>query len=275
MPTKLGQNFLRDGSVLEKIIKASDLKEEDLVIEIGPGEGVLTEKLASRASKVIAIELDESLAELLRSKLRNKKNLKIINGDILEINIPELLKNNQASSYKIVANIPYYITSPIIKLFLEQAIQPKEMILMVQKEVAERIVALPREIPAENRNAKRISWGKPGQMSILAVAVQYYAAAEILFAVPRESFFPVPEVDSALIKIIPKNKFDREKDKQFFRVVRAGFSARRKTLINNLSNGLHLDKKEISEKIKKSGLSPNSRAQELSIATWKKLAELF
>lgn len=257
MPTKLGQNFLRDGSVLEKIIEASGLKEGDFVIEIGPGEGVLTEKLASYVKKVIAIELDGKLSQSLAEKFKNNKKIEIINGDILKINLPEILKLNLSENYKVIANIPYYITSPIIRLFLEQIRQPQKMILMVQKEVAERIAA------------------QPGKMSILAVAVQYYSSAEVLFAVSRKSFLPAPEVDSAVIKIILKNKFNKEKDKKFFRIVRSGFSAKRKTLLNNLSNGLQIDKKEVLKKLKTAGLSPAARAQELDIKDWERLTFLL
>jgi 16S rRNA (adenine1518-N6/adenine1519-N6)-dimethyltransferase len=160
--------------------------------------------------------------------------------------------------YKLVANIPYYITSPIIQLFLETKYPPLEMILMVQKEVAERIVA------------------KPGQMSILAASVQFYARAELLFYVDKTAFWPVPEVDSAVIRISPiMDRGTQEDRKKFFRVVRAGFSAKRKTLVNNLASSFHLDKIAVEEKIKKAGLSPAVRAQELSVEDWKKLSSSF
>ncbi|PJA87188.1 MAG: ribosomal RNA small subunit methyltransferase A [Candidatus Moranbacteria bacterium CG_4_9_14_3_um_filter_42_9] len=262
MPTKLGQNFLRDEKVLKKIIAAADLKADDFVIEIGPGEGVLTEELAKRAGKVIAIEVDEVLSKLLRNKFSNKKNVEIINEDILKINFSELATSYklQAIGYKIVANLPYYITSPIIRLFLEADCPPREMILMVQKEVAERIVA------------------GLGKMSILAVSVQYYAHPEMLFTVSKNAFFPVPEVDSAIIRvthIVNRVSQNKEDVKDFFRVVRAGFSAKRKMLVNNLSSSFHLDKKEVEEKIKKIPLSGKVRAQELSVEEWKKLTKLF
>jgi len=259
MPTKLGQNFLRNTTVLEKIIKTSDLKDDDFVIEIGPGEGVLTEELSKYANKVIAIELDDNLIPLLEKKFADKKNVEIIHDDILKINLSELIAGYklQTTNYKLIANIPYYITSPIIRLFLEQTIQPKEIILLIQKEVAERIAA------------------KAGQMSILAVSVQYYGSAEIMFEVDKNSFFPVPKVDSAVIKIIPQKKFNKETDKKFFRIVKAGFSAKRKTLLNNLASSLQLDKNAVSAKIETAGISPTVRAQELSIENWKKLVKLF
>ena len=255
----LGQNFLRDELVLQEIITAAELNSEDFVIEIGPGEGVLTEQLAKYAKKVIAIELDERLIPILNEKFKGRVNVEIIHADILGINLPELFNNYklQTTNYKLIANIPYYITSPIIRLFLEQITQPKEIILMVQKEVAQRIVA-----PA-------------GQMSLLSVAIQYYAKVKILFEVSKQAFFPVPKVDSAVIKITPIRKFNKIIDKKFFRIAKAGFSAKRKTLPNNLGNSLQLDKKDVCEKLKTLSLSENVRAQELTVADWEKLTELI
>ena len=277
----LGQNFLRDKSVLEKIIQAAALKADDFVIEVGPGEGALTEELVKHANKVICIEKDDILAGNLARNfqfslgnfesisndpiLNFKNKAAVIAGDILKVNLPELIEKNDFQNYKVIANIPYYITSPIIQLFLETKYSPTEMILMVQKEVAERICAA------------------PGQMSILAVAVQYYAQAELLFYVDKNSFWPVPEVDSAVIRItshsIPSPPAPLpstgEGGKKFFRVVRAGFSARRKILANNLASGFQLEKSATEEILKKSGLEPNVRAQELSIDQWRKLSEKF
>lgn len=278
----LGQNFLRDGEVLRKIIKAADLSEADNVIEIGPGEGALSAELIKRVGRLIMIEKDDKLAEDIAGKFQisNYKNqtlstgrqvntkLKnvgikdrsfVINSDVLDINLPEIFEINDFKDYKIVANIPYYITSPIIRLFLETKYRPKEMILMVQREVAERICA------------------KPGQMSILSVSVQYYATPEILFYVGRRSFFPVPEVDSAIIRITPNAKSEKHKEetRQFFRVVKAGFLAKRKLLVNNLASSLHLEKEVVSRILLKAGLKPTQRAQELSVEDWGKIARLF
>ncbi len=263
----LGQNFLKDESVLQRIVESANLSNDNLVIEIGPGQGVLTEKLAAVCKKVIAIELDDRLIDLLRNKLRNFENTEIIHGDILKINLPQLiedhifLKASEAKSYKLVANIPYYITAPIIKLFLETKYPPSEMILMVQKEVAERICA------------------SAGEMSILAVAVQYYAQPEYLFTVPREAFDPAPKVESAVIKIVISNQQSviskKEESKKFFRIVRAGFSAKRKTLANNLASSLQLDKKTVEEKLAEKGFSKSVRAQELGVEDWKKLVAVF
>ena len=261
----LGQNFLKDESVLERIVQDAKISQEDVVLEIGPGKGALTEKLAKICKKVVAIELDDRLIELLHTKFVGDK-VEIIYGDILKINLPELIENrislkaNEAKNYKLVANIPYYITAPIIRLLLETKYPPQEMILMVQKEVAERIVA------------------KSGEMSILAVSVQYYAKAEYLFTVPKESFDPVPKVDSAIIKIslnVKSQTSNEIETRRFFKLVRAGFSAKRKTLGNNLAASLQLDKKEIEEKLAALGFSPNTRAQELGVDDWRKLADSF
>ena len=259
MPTKLGQNFLQDEKALQNIINSADLSQTDFVIEIGPGKGVLTEKLAEKVGQVIAIELDDKLIPFLEDKFNDTPNVKIIHEDILKINLPKLLSNHrlQNSNYKLIANIPYYITSPIIRLFLEQTNQPQEIILMIQKEVAERIVT------------------KPGQMSILSTSVQFYAEAQILFPVSKNSFSPIPKVDSAVIKIIPHKKFEKDLDKKFFRLVKAGFSAKRKTLANNLANTLHLEKGIIEEKLRTTGFLPTVRAQELSLEDWKTLVEII
>lgn len=254
----LGQNFLKDDTVVDRIIECANLSNEDVVIEIGPGMGVLTEKLAKVCKKVIAIELDDRLIDLLRNKLRNFENVEVIHDDILKINLPELLTTNnlQHAKYKVVANLPYYITSPILRLLLETQYPPGEIIVMVQKEVAERICAA------------------AGEMSILAVAVQYYADAEYLFTVPRTAFEPSPKVESAILKItynLKSTTYNKENTKKFFRIVRAGFSAKRKTLANNLSNSLQLEKKNVEEKIESLGFSRNARAQELGVDDWKKL----
>jgi len=260
MGQKLGQNFLKDESVIQKIIEVANLKKDDVVLEVGPGKGILTEKLSENAGKVLAVEIDSSLLEELRNKLRNFNNVEIINEDILKIDLEQLFNSYELipKNYKLVANIPYYITSKIIRLFLENENPPSEMILMVQKEVAERIVAV------------------PGKMSILAVSVQYYAEAKYLFTVGRQCFDPMPEVDSAVIRITHSAKNETKEDvDNFFRIVKAGFCARRKTLSNNISNSFHLDKKETQEKIQSVGFSSNIRAQELSVDDWKKLSRIF
>jgi 16S rRNA (adenine1518-N6/adenine1519-N6)-dimethyltransferase len=253
----LGQNFLTDEGVIQEIIQGSNLQKEDVVLEIGPGKGVLTQALAARCRKVLAVELDQSLVPVLENRFKENKNIEIIQGDILKADIKKIIASCElpVTDYRVIANIPYYITSLIIRKFLEAEAPPQEMILMVQKEVAERIVA------------------RAGKMSILAVSVQYYADAEILFLVPRTAFDPVPEVDSAVIRITYNAKRIASADAaNFFRVVRAGFCAKRKTLANNLANSLHLERKEAEAKLAQAGLASNVRAQELSVEDWKKLA---
>ncbi|KKT94711.1 MAG: Ribosomal RNA small subunit methyltransferase A [Parcubacteria group bacterium GW2011_GWC1_45_14] len=258
----LGQNFLKDEKIINQIIESANLSIDDIVIEVGPGEGVLTEKLPENCKKVIAVELDDRLIGTLKKKFEKNANVEIVHGDILKINFSELATNYvlQTTNYKVVANLPYYITSPILRYFLENELPPKEMIVMVQKEVAQRIVA------------------KPGQMSILAVSVQYYAEAEYLFTVKRDSFEPAPKVDSAVIRIKTLKQESiktKEETKDFFRIVKAGFSAKRKTLANNLANSLHKDKKEIENIISEMGFLPTVRAQELSVEDWKRLMKVI
>jgi 16S rRNA (adenine1518-N6/adenine1519-N6)-dimethyltransferase len=261
MPSKLGQNFLKNKDVVKRIVDSAGLSMEDFVLEVGPGKGILTEELAKICKKVMAVEIDRNLIEKLRKKFENNDKVAILEGDILKMNIEGIISHElRSKGYKVVANIPYYITSSIIRFFLENEFPPKEMILMVQKEVAERIAA------------------KPGNHSILSLSVQYYANPELLFYVDKNNFDPVPEVDSAVIKISVNGEQEvanKIKADEFFRVVRAGFCAKRKTLNNNLSNSFHLDKKEIEKKLKKVGISGTARAQELDIEDWKKLAELF
>ncbi len=254
----LGQNFLTNSDVIDKIIDVSEI-ENSVVFEIGPGEGVLTEALASTAQEVIAIELDDRLVPVLQEKFNDIDNVKIIHGDILHMNVEELITQyTDNGQYKVVANIPYYITAPIIRLFLELSTKPREIILMVQKEVAERLTA------------------KSGEMSILAVSAQYYADVEYMFTVPKEDFNPVPKVDSAIIQLKIKDEESKnETTKDFFRVVKVGFSAKRKTLINNLANGFHLNKADVENTLIGFGFDKNVRAQELSIDDWKKIYQKF
>lgn len=311
MRTKLGQNFLKNKEIVKKIVQSADVTQDDFVLEIGPGKGILTEELAKYAGKVVAIEIDSDLAKRLDSRFCENDRIEIVNEDILKLDLKNIFchsereakfieqrsearegreaksgdLNKQDSStslgmttckYKLIANLPYYITSPIIRLFLESENPPKEMILMIQKEVAERIVASPSEIPIANRDAKHISRGKPGRMSILAVSVQYYAEPKILFYVGKENFDPIPEVDSAVIRITHAQKHRSNSEiKKFFRVVRAGFSAKRKTLVNNLASNFHLEKDEIEKVLTGIGIKKSSRAQELSIIEWEKITKFL
>jgi 16S rRNA (adenine1518-N6/adenine1519-N6)-dimethyltransferase len=245
----LGQNFLVNAEVVANIADAARLVSTDTVVEIGPGHGVLTTVLAQRAEKVIAIELDDRLIPVLREKFLRQDNVAIIHNDILHINMSDCAAEHGFDDYVVIGNIPYYITAPIIRFFLENPHRPREIILMVQKEVAERITAA------------------PGNMSILSIAAQYYADVEYLFTVPRTDFEPQPKVDSAVIRFSIKKIAPGDAD-LFFRVVKIGFSARRKTLCNNLANGLHSSKEDICVVLEKMGLATSVRAQELSLADW-------
>lgn len=252
----LGQNFLIDKEVLDKIIQAAELGKNDVVLEIGPGLGVLTKKLSEKAKKVIAVEKDRGLAKFLEGRYRN---VEVINGDALKLDfLPIVKKYSAAGKYKVVSNIPYYITSPLMKLFLESECQPKLIVFLVQKEVAQRICA------------------KAGDMSILAISVQTYGSPEIAGYIDKSSFYPEPKVDSAILKIKNISRdFSRDYYQKFFKIVKMGFSAKRKKISNNLSSGLYIEKEKIKKFLESFGINPDSRAQELTLEDWKKLADLF
>ena len=247
-----GQNFLINEKIYDDIIKAADLKTDDVVLEVGPGLGFLTAKLASRVKKVIAVELDDQLANYLQTGIKSQdiENVQVINEDILRFNV-NLLKDQ---SYKIVANLPYNITSIFLRQFLEAEHHPEALILMLQKEVAQRINATPPD------------------MSILAVAVQYYAMPQIIRTVKAGNFWPEPEVDSAIIKITVDQKIlSPAETKLFFRLVKIGFSAKRKMLKNNLAGGLKIEAKIIADILTQERFDPKIRAEDLSLAQWRKL----
>ncbi|MFH1255248.1 MAG: 16S rRNA (adenine(1518)-N(6)/adenine(1519)-N(6))-dimethyltransferase RsmA [bacterium] len=250
-----GQNFLIEEDIYNQIIESADLREDDIVLEVGPGLGFLTAKLAVKAKKVIAVELDDKLVEVLKYRLekQNIKNVEAINENILNF--------KSERNFKIVANLPYNITSVFLRKFLsESEIKPKLMVLMLQKEVAERICA------------------KAGQMSLLSVSVQSCAKPEILLTVSRKNFWPEPEVDSAIVKISPdsRNFFsDKINEKDFFRLVKSGFSAKRKMLKNNLASGFGISQAESENRITSAGFNPKIRAQELSVEDWEKLFVFF
>jgi 16S rRNA (adenine1518-N6/adenine1519-N6)-dimethyltransferase len=275
---KLGQNFLIDKNILKKIIKTADLKPQDIVLEIGPGLGALTKELAKKAKKVIAVEKDSRMCQALKENLKDFNNIEIINQDILKFGIfwiglanPKkdwLSQSRQSRSqsrinpskkrYKLIANLPFYITAPVIRKFLESENPPQEMVLMIQKEVAQRICA------------------QPPKMSILAVSVQFYAEAKIISYVSKKSFCPRPKVDAAIIKITPWDRPGLSKNKdRFFRTVKAGFSQPRKQLINNLSGGLKLDKEQINKLLKKLDIQPEQRAETLSLNNWLDLSKML
>jgi 16S rRNA (adenine1518-N6/adenine1519-N6)-dimethyltransferase len=244
----LGQHFLVDSEVLSLIVATAELKPDDMVVEVGPGLGILTRELAQKAGNVVAIELDDGLAALLKQTLASFNNVTVINTDVLKTEPKDIIKGQ---SYKVVANLPYYITSPVLRHFLETASRPKTMVVMVQKEVAEAIAA------------------KPGDMSLLSVSVQFYGKPEIITIVPPESFYPAPEVSSAIVKIDvypgPKVEVD---EKGFFDTVRAGFAAPRKQLANSLAKGLGKEKAEVLPFLKKARIDPQKRAETLTIEEW-------
>lgn len=254
---KLGQVFLKDQSFVNKIIKAGQINEKDLVLEIGAGKGILTQALLKTKAQVIAIEKDPELVKFLKKRFENNSNLKIIQGDIRDflISDSQILKSN----FKVIGNIPYYLTSHLIKLLLELEKQPEDIILMIQKEVAQRIIQ------------------KPSKMNLLAVSVQFYAHAKIISYVPKTAFSPKPKIDSAIIKITPfvDNKRIKTIEQSFFKIIKAGFKQPRKLLINNLCLNLKIDKKIIEKSFKKLDLPLNIRAQNLSLDQWTCLSLLL
>lgn len=241
----LGQHFLIDHKSLESIVEAADLTGRERVVEVGPGMGILTKELCKKAKEVLALELDRSMIAIVKTTCIKHTNLKVENVDILKYNTDEL------GEYKVVANVPYYITSAIIRLFLESSNKPEEMVLLIQREVAERICA------------------KPSRMSVLAVSVQFYSNPSIVEVVPRTAFFPAPKVDSAILKIrvYKKPLFDVD-SKLFFRIVKAGFGEKRKQLVNSLSGGLVLSKEVIEDLLKIANVSTTARAESLTMMDW-------
>lgn len=257
-----GQIFLVSEDILDDIVSAAQLQGSDTVLEIGAGFGTLTAELLKKGSQVIAVELDKRLVVPLKELAEVNKNLQIIEGDIFK-QWPVIAPQLSDLSYKLVANLPYNITSLVLRNFLEQKPRPKEMILLIQKEVAERVVA------------------KPGKMSRLAVAVQFYGQPEIIGVVPGENFWPVPEVDSAILKIggIGRDVNGYQSllgsiDKKFFfNFVNIGYSAKRKQLHNNLAGGFGLDNGLVQENLKSNGINPHARAQDLAIEEWVKIVQ--
>src|SRR3989338_2796444 len=276
----LGQNFLKSEKVAEEIVSAGEVCPDDIVLEVGPGKGILTEKLLEKAKKVIAVEKDEQLAEFLKDKFKNNPKLEIIRGDILKFS-PMSRRDLDIGRYKIIANIPYYITSHLLRTFLESDYQPSLMVLMVQKEVAERIVGAKRKA---KRNFSRLPAGEaafplPGsgadsdasqnfvlpssKESLLSISVKAYGRPEIIRYAPAGYFSPAPKIDSAGIKNsgISKKFFQDIGEQKFFETVKKGFSQKRKMLINNL-------------KVKKDdftacNIDEKARAENLSLEQWK------
>lgn len=252
----LGQNFLKDTEVIQHILSVAELGLGDKIFEIGPGMGALTEHLASLAHQVIALELDHGLVVRLQQHFEESKGVSILEGNILETNVNDLLTQSgfQSGGYKVIANIPYYITAPILRILLSLQIEPQSLTLMVQKEVAERIVA------------------PPGKMSLLSLMVQYYSRVTLAFTVPATAFDPAPKVESAVIYLVPFRSFDLERDRQIFRLARIGFATRRKTLANNLAAGLGRERTEMEALLSSLHLRCDIRAQALSVTDWERLS---
>jgi len=250
---KFGQNFLIDRSALEKIVDAAELKQSDQVLEIGPGVGTLTGELASRVDRVVAIEKDKKLNKLLQISLKDFSNIEIIFEDALKIKFSKIFPEG---NYKVVANIPYYITGEILEILLSAKPRPSVIVLLVQKEVAERITA------------------GDGQQTILSLSVKFFGQPRMIGVVEKESFFPEPQVDSAVLRIDTYQKpILNISEKEFFRLIKIGFSSKRKTLLNNLSAGLKIEKEEVRKVFSQLDLLETVRAQELSLQDWGRLEE--
>jgi len=258
---KFGQNFLIDTHVLDKIIDASGVTEDDFVLEIGPGIGTMTQYLCERAREVVAVEIDKNLIPILSDTLKNYSNVTVINEDILKLDICKLAEEkNQGKPIKVVANLPYYITTPIIMGLFESHVPIDSITIMVQKEVAERM----QEGPG----------GK--EYGALSLAVQYYAKPEIVANVPPNCFMPRPNVGSAVIRLTRHEKppVEVEDEKLMFRIIRASFNQRRKTLANGLNNSpeIHLPKEVIQESIVSLGVPENIRGEALSLEQFAELS---
>ena len=248
----LGQNFLSDDTVLSGIADAAGIPEGAAVLEVGPGLGSLTRHLGERAARVVAVELDHDLVPVLRKELADCPNIEIVEGDILEFSPDAYFSDGE---YYVAANIPYYITSAVIRHLLEGKARPKRLALTVQKEVAERICAA------------------PGKMSLLSLSVQVYGSADIPMIIPASAFYPEPKIDSAVVRIelydeplIPADQLDA-----FFELAKAGFGQKRKTLRNALSANLHRSPAEAESLLRSAGIDPQRRAETLTIVEWSAL----
>ncbi|MGF7228635.1 MAG: 16S rRNA (adenine(1518)-N(6)/adenine(1519)-N(6))-dimethyltransferase RsmA [Candidatus Saccharibacteria bacterium] len=242
----LGQHWLNDETSLDAIVAAADVQPQDTVLEIGPGPGTLTRKLVERASQVVAVEFDDDLARDLPGRVP-AQNLTVTNQDILRFDLTTL-----PVGYKVVANIPYYLTSNLLRVLCESSNPFAKASLLIQKEVAERVCAA------------------PGAMSMLSVSVQFYCEVRLGMLVPAELFTPPPKVDSQVLELTFRAQplFADVDPKAFFRVVKAGFAQRRKTLLNSLSSGLHLERDQVTKLLESAGVKPGDRAQTLTLQNW-------
>ena len=261
---RFGQNFLIDPRVLEKIIRAAEITSEDFVLEIGPGIGTMTQYLGAAAREVVAVEIDSALIPILQDTLQEYPNVTVLHEDILKVDIPALVRErNQGRPVKVVANLPYYITTPIIMALFEKQVPIESITIMVQKEVAERMQVGPGS----------------KEYGALSLAVQYYAKPEIVAHVPPNCFMPRPKVGSAVIRLTryPECPVQVEDEELMFRLIRASFNQRRKTLVNGLKNAgeLSFSREEIEEAIRSMGLPETVRGETLSLAQFAELANRF
>jgi 16S rRNA (adenine1518-N6/adenine1519-N6)-dimethyltransferase len=258
---KLGQNFLVDPDALETVVDIADLRGDEAVLEIGPGLGSLTRLLAVRTRRVVGVELDARLMPVLKEVLKSFSNVELVQGDILALDPGQLMDETQTrqTGYQVVANIPYYITSVVIRHLLEAQVQPQRLVMTVQREVAERITAA------------------PGDMSLLAISVQVYGVPQVAAYIPAGAFYPPPQVDSAVVRIDlhPAPLFDDVLMDKIFLLAKAGFSQKRKNLRNALSGGLHYSPQQAEGLLQSSGIDPRRRAETLSLEEWGQLAQVY
>ena len=261
---RFGQNFLIDTHVLEKIISAAEITENDFVLEIGPGIGTMTQYLADAAREVVAVEIDKNLIPILKDTLKEWDNVTVLNEDILKVDIRRLaMDKNGGRPIKVVANLPYYITTPIVMGLFEKQVPIESITIMVQKEVAQRM----QEEPGSK------------DYGALSLAVQYYASPQIVANVPPNCFMPRPKVGSAVIKLerCPEPPVEVKDEKLMFSIIRASFNQRRKTLVNGLKNAaeIHFTKEEIEEALTKCGIPLNVRGEALSLEQFAEISNIF